>query len=269
MKNKTGVLSVVGTGIESMGQMTPAARGEIEHADKVFFLAADPLTERGIRELNRRSESLHALYETGRHRLKTYAAMVERVMQEVRKGKRVCFVVYGHPGVFALPTHVAIRLARKEGHRATMLPAISADACLIADLGIDPAQSGWQSYEATDFLLRNRKPDPSAGLLLWQIGVLGRFDYPGREPDRSKLKVMTEVLLQTYPGDHVGKLYEASPLPGFGPSIVDCQLGQLHDAQMTPVTTLYIPPARQQPIDAAMMERLGLTTELALHCLKE
>jgi len=31
-----------------------------------------------------------------------------------------------------------------------MLPGISAEDCLVADLGIDPASSGCQSYEAND-----------------------------------------------------------------------------------------------------------------------
>jgi precorrin-6B methylase 1 len=269
MAGTTGTLCVVGTGIESMGQMTLAARGEIKNADKVFYLTADPLTERHLRSLSRSAESLHHLYETGRHRVKTYAAMVERVLEEVRKGKRVCYVLYGHPGVFAMPAHVAIRVARQEGYRAYMLPGISADACLIADLGIDPAKHGWQSYEATAFLVRGRRADPTAGLLLWQIGVLGRFDYPGQAPDRSKLEVMSEVLLRWYPATHKGVLYEASPLPGYGPSLVECELGSLHEAEMSPVTTLYVPPAQRPQLDEAMMKRLGITTEMHLQCLKE
>jgi hypothetical protein len=34
-----------------------------------------------------------------------------------------------------------------------MLPAISAEDCLFADLGVDPADHGCPSYEATDFLV--------------------------------------------------------------------------------------------------------------------
>jgi len=36
-----------------------------------------------------------------------------------------------------------------------MLPAISSEDCLYADLGVDPATTGNASYDATDFLLRN------------------------------------------------------------------------------------------------------------------
>ena len=80
MPARRGSLVVVGTGIESMGQMTPAARAEIRRAQRVFYLAADPLTTATLRSLNRRAESLHDLYGKGRHRLRTYAAMVERIL---------------------------------------------------------------------------------------------------------------------------------------------------------------------------------------------
>jgi len=52
--------------------------------------------------------------------------MVERTVTFVRWGLNVCAVFYGHPGVFADPAHNAIRLARREGFRALMLPGISA-----------------------------------------------------------------------------------------------------------------------------------------------
>jgi hypothetical protein len=57
------------------------------------------------------------------------------------------------------------------GVSARMLPGVSAEDNLIADLGVDPA--GLQSYEATGFLVYKYRFDTSAGLVLWQVGVLG------------------------------------------------------------------------------------------------
>ena len=52
---------------------------------------------------------------------------------------------------------------------------------------------------------------------------------------------------------------EASPFP-VGPSHVErVRLGDLPDADVTPMSTLYVPPARTSPLSAAMMERLGIT----------
>lgn len=267
MAPRKGSLVVVGTGIEAMGQMTPAARTAIRRAQRVFFLVADPLTEETIRALNPRSVSLHGNYAKGKNRLKTYAQMAQAVLAEVRRGLRVCFVLYGHPGVFAMPAHAAVRLARDEGYRAGMLPAVSADACLIADLGVDPA-CGWQSYEATDFLLRRRRADPAAGLILWQVGVVGRLDYPAGPVNRRKLAVLTESLLTTYPARHLGTLYEAATLPGFGPSIEQVCLGALDRAAVSPVTTLYVPPAKESPVDPAMFARLGIRRADRVGCLR-
>jgi uncharacterized protein YabN with tetrapyrrole methylase and pyrophosphatase domain len=264
---RKGVLAVVGTGIESMGQMTPAALREIRRADRLFYLAADPMTERTLRGLHRGAVDLHSFYAEGRHRLRTYAQMTERVLEDVRAGRRVCLALYGHPGVFAMPAHAAVRLARKEGHRAVMLPAVSADACMIADLGVDPA-GGWQSYEATDFLLRRRRADPSVGLVLWQVGVVGRLDYPSGPVHREKLAVLTEVLLETYPPRHLATLYEAATLPGFPPSIERVQIGSLHRAAVTSVTTMYVPPSRSAPVDAQMLERLGIKRSDRVRCLR-
>ncbi|HUH92143.1 MAG TPA: SAM-dependent methyltransferase [Casimicrobiaceae bacterium] len=267
MPQGKGSLVVVGTGIEALGQMTEAARREIRRAERVHYVA-DPVSAQAILAINPRSMSLQHLYDTGKHRLKTYAQMTERVLSDVRAGHRVCFASYGHPGVFAIPTHAAVKMARNEGYRAVMLPAVSADACLIADLGVDPGATGWQSYEATDFLLRRRKPDPSVGLVLWQVGVVGRLDYPEGPVDRKKLALLTKALLKHYPSRHTATLYEAASLPGFPPSIDEVRIGSLHKGPVTSITTLYVPPVRTAKIDRTMMARLGIRDEGKLRCLR-
>src|SRR3546814_5585333 len=88
------------------------------------------------------------------------------IMAEVRAGKRVCAVFYGHPGVFADVPHAVIRKARADGISARMEPGISAEACLYADLGIDPGRSGVLSLESTHFLVYQHTIDTSAHLLL-------------------------------------------------------------------------------------------------------
>ena len=64
------------------------------------------------------------------------------MLQEVRLGKVVVGVFYGHPGIFVAPSHRAISIARAEGYEAKMLPAVSAEDSLYADLGVDPSRCG-------------------------------------------------------------------------------------------------------------------------------
>ena len=162
-----GSLVVVGTGIELGSHLTQASREEIESADVVLCLAAEPVANAWLASLNANVRSLHSHYRLGEDRAQAYAAMTEEILAEVRAGRRVCVAFYGHPGVFVTPSHDAVRRAREEGFASRMLPAISAEDCLFADLGIDPARCGCQSYEATDFLVRHRVVDTTAALVLW------------------------------------------------------------------------------------------------------
>lgn len=170
-------LVVVGTGIQVSAHATPLACSHVAQADKVLYLTTDAVAAAWLFANNATAESLQRFYAPGKSRSATYEEMVEHVMSFVRSGLAVCMAVYGHPGVFTYATHESVRRARAEGYEARMLPAISAEDCLFADLGVDPADHGCQSYEATDFLVHDRMVDPTSALVLWQIGVVGNFAY--------------------------------------------------------------------------------------------
>jgi tetrapyrrole (corrin/porphyrin) methylase-like protein len=236
-----GSLTVVGTGIRFGIQLTPEARAVLLAADRAFYLAAEPVARRWLGGLRPDARSLHTLYEPGRPRAEAYAGMVDAILEPVREGRSVCAAFYGHPGVFVTPSHEAIRQARAEGHEARMLPGISAEDCLFADLGLDPGLTGCLSYEATDFLVHRRPVDPGALLVLWQIGVVGAAG-PALEPDPRWLGRVVERLLGFYSGDREAILYEASPYPVGDPTVQRVELGRLSGEHVTAAATLVIPP---------------------------
>ena len=92
---------------------------------------------------------------------------------EVRAGYNVLGIFYGHPGVFVSPSHRAIALAREEGYNAKMLPGISAEDYLFADLEFDPATYGCMTSEATELLMRNTPLNTSVHNIIWQVGSVG------------------------------------------------------------------------------------------------
>jgi precorrin-6B methylase 1 len=253
-----GSLTVVGVGIAGPAHVTREATGAIRAADVRLFLVADLLSLEWLSTLAPDAENLADAYAVGKSRDLTYEEMTERVLAPVRRGKRVCAIFYGHPGVFAITPHEAIRRARAEGHAARMLPGVSALDCLFADLGVDPGDVGCQEYEATDFLLRRRRFDPCAGLVLWQIGVVGVVDY--REEalwSRAGLAVLTERLRETYPAKHEVVVYEATTLPLSPPKILRLPLRDLAAADVTAISTLWVPPLPDRRTDLAMQRRLG------------
>jgi uncharacterized protein YabN with tetrapyrrole methylase and pyrophosphatase domain len=255
----TGTLIVVGSGIKAVGHLTADAIHWIRRADKVLHVLADAVTERTIAAMNPGAESMKPLYGADRRRRATYEAMVERMLAEVRTGAVVCAVFYGHPGVFVLPSHAAVRRAREEGHTAMMLPGISAEDCLIADLGLDPARIGWQTFEATDFLVHRRGLDPASGLVLWQIGAVGNLGLQREGFHRPGLARLVEVLTATYGLDHEVVVYEAAVLPTCEPLIHRAPLRNLLDAPITALSTMYVPPCRVAALDLEMVAALGLS----------
>jgi hypothetical protein len=68
--------------------------------------------------------------------------------------------------------------------------------------------------------------------------------------------LLVERLRETYPAHHVVTLYEASPLPGFSPTIIQVKLEKLPSAKILPSYTLYIPPLGQAETDASMVARV-------------
>jgi precorrin-3B methylase len=243
-------------------QTTLEARESIEQAEKVLFLVGSPTTGYWIGRLNPTAESMDSLFEPGKDRLTTYLAIAEHILAYVRAGLRVTVVFYGHPGVFVYSSHAAIRRARQEGFRARMLPGVSAEDCLFADLGIDPASAGCQSFEATDFLIYRRRFDPRSTLILWQIGLIGQLDYK-RQYSLDGLRVLIEVLQEHYSPDHETVVYEAAQHPIAEPAIERVRLADLHAARVTPISTLCVPPVAPEPPDPAMLRRLGLAERLA------
>ena len=246
-----GSLVVVGVGIAGVHQVTPEAEAYMRRAQRLFYLVLDPITETWLRSVNPKASSLHDLYGTGKPRRRTYREMTARITAAVAAGEQVCVAFYGHPGVFVQTTRDAVRAVRRAGRPARVVPAISAEACLYADLGVDPAVSGVQAFEATDFLLYRRRIDPSSALILWQIGVLG--DTTTRDPKlpyrADRMAVLARRLMRDYPARHRVVLYEASTFPGRPPRIERVGLAALARAPIRPLMTLYVPPLPNRPPD--------------------
>lgn len=252
-----GSLTVVGTGYLAAGHVTAESLSHLRAAEKLFYLVAEPATEIWLRQQNRSAESLFDCYVEGRPRQASYDEMAARVLAAVASGRDVCAAFYGHPGVLAAPPHEMVRRAREAGHFAQMLPGISAEACLVCDLGVDPGDCGWQSHEATDFLLRRRRFDATSALVLWQVGAVGRFDFSPEEAWSPRgVAILAEVLSEHYPPAHEVVLYEASPYPMVAPRLERAPLAALGWRPVSVRETLYVPAKGEAPIDARMRRRL-------------
>ena len=261
-----GTLIVVGTGMTAISQLTREAEYCLSVAERVFYLVIDPHTEAFIRHLNPSAQCLtpHYEYGTGKPRLRAYQDMVEAILHPVRHGSTVCAAFYGHPGVFVYPSHEAIVQARREGHYAKMLPGISSEDMLIADLGVDPALPGLQTYEATGFVLLKPCIDTRIPLILWQVGVVGALTAEPRAAPQH-LAALLDALLVSYPPDHEVIVYQASGYDNVAPVLAVTALAHLPEHDLNALSTLYVPPLVPAAPDSSRAARLGIRlTELSI-----
>ena len=238
-----GSLVVVGSGIRPGLHTTQEARVRIESADTVLYLLAEAAPTAWISALNHSAESLDRIYQPGRRHDEVYRALVDTMLEHVRRGENVCVVTYGNPAVFDQSSHEAVRRARAEGFAAAILPGISALDCLFVDLGLDPGQDGLQCFDATDFLALRKEPDTGVPLVLWQISVIGDTVTSGAV-STDGLRTLAGRLAELYGNEHEVTVYEATPYPVGRPMIERCPVSGLPMAGVTGLSTLYVPPRR-------------------------
>jgi tetrapyrrole methylase family protein/MazG family protein len=252
----TTSLVVVGAGIKFISHLTHETKIHIADADKVLYLVNEPAMQEWLHQMNPSAESLDDIYFRYSLRSESYQAITDYILEVLRKKQRVCVVIYGHPTVFATPALNAVKQAKKEGYAATILPGISAEACLFADLLIDPGSHGCLSYEATDLLMRQRNIDPSCHIIVWQVSVIGALTHPLKWDNSKGAELLFEYLLQFYPSDYLLTLYSAAQYPGFSPIIQQFKLDTLPHADFSRLSTLYIPPAFQAESDLTLLNKL-------------
>lgn len=255
---KSGRLAVVGSGLQLGRDISQRALSTIRHADRVFA-AVDEFTLAWLQTERADVVSLARHYGEGKDRRQTYREMEQDLVAAVEEGHTVCAVFYGHPGVFADVPHAAIAKLRQRGYLASMEPGISAEACLYADLGLDPGASGVQSFEATQFLVYRRQVDPGAALILWQVGLTGDLSCREFSTSAERLRVLQDKLLRDYAPDTPVVLYEAAILPSLPPRIDHLPLSVLPQAALKEFTTLVILPTQSLQPDEWALNQLGMS----------
>jgi hypothetical protein len=253
-----GSIACVGLGMTLGSHLSPLARSHIEQADVVFAALSDGIVEAWLERMHPDVRSLQPYYGNGdKSRMKTYREWVDVMMAEVRAGKNVCAVFYGHPGVFAWSPHEVIKVARAEGYPAHMEPGISAEDCLYADVGIDPGRHGCQHYEASQLLFYETRLNPNACLVLWQVGLVGDRSLKRFSTGPEYRQVLVDVLSRVYPLDHGVIIYRGATLPIQQPCIRRIALQDLPATDVSAEETVVLPPASPAAPNREILKRLA------------
>ncbi len=256
-----GSLMCLGLGITLGSQLTILAREQLAVADVVFFHSNSHYLAGFLQQINPNLVDLQPFYQAGQSRLESYQAMMDAVIAAVTTGNNVVWACYGHPGIASWPPHEAIRQLKALGYQAQMAAGIGADACLYADLGIDPMAEGCQQFEASQFMFYQHTVDVSGYLLLWQVAIAGDFSLARLESDSRYIQILVQHLQQWYPPDHQIILYEAADLPIWQHRADTIALTSLPQATLNQITPLVIPPLHAKKINHNMLDQLGVPAD--------
>lgn len=251
-------LTLVGSGIKFYSHLTHESKVYILQSDIVLYLVNDPVMKSWIQNNSKYSESLDDLYTQYSDRKTSYQAITEYILKCLRKHQHVCVVLYGHPCVYSKPGLDAVIQADKEGFDTCILPGISAESCLFADLKIDPSSCGCQSFEASDFLIYQRQLDQTCHAVFWQIDAIGLLDQSSTTDNKIGLELFIQKISRHYSPEHKVIIYEAAQYPGFKPKVMHIYLKDLLHAPLSRISTLYIPPAYQALPDLEVLKKLNI-----------
>lgn len=262
MQEKKGTLVVVGTGISVSGQMTLVTTNHIKQADVVYAVIPNKPGIEFVKSLNSNTHSLADLYEQGKSREQTYKEMMQCIVQKVEAGYKVCAAFYGHPGIFVDPSHNAINHLKELGYKVLMEPGISAEDCLVADLGIDIAAHGCQSYEATQFLLRKYSINPFMTQIIWQAYAVGEFSSASSFNNQNAFALLVNKLLCYFPSSHQLIIYEAATSPLFKTKIDYFTIDTVNIEKLSPLATLVVPSIGLPDYDIEVLNELNINIDI-------
>lgn len=259
MNYSNGSLIIIGSGIKTLSHLTTEAIACIKQSKKVIYSVNEPVMQNWIEKNNPNAESLNFLENQFTFRSDLYRAITDYIVKNVKKPQDVCVVYYGHPTFFAKSALEAVQAIRQEGYFTKILPGISAEDCLFADLYIDPGSCGAHSYEATDLLIHQKIIDASCHVILWQAGLIGAIKNIKLHNNQPGIILLYEYLKKYYSDEHLIFSYEAALYPHTQPLINKFLLKQLIEVELSSLSTIYIPPALKKNIDMLVLERLGIT----------
>ncbi len=239
----TASLVVAGVGLQTADHCTLEVIETLKRADEIFYLLDDSSKVSWLQQYASTTQDLSRFYREETPRWNFYKEIADFVVSRLASEKLICIIFYGHPGVFNDIGHLTCRLAQEQNYQARMLPGLSSLDCLLSDLELFPPSQGYQSFEATDFLVHGKLFDPTVPLILWQIGNIGEPGYRLDQKVRRRcLTVLCRYLSQSYGDDHQVAVYQAATTPNTQPYLQTTSLKNLPRTEINYCSTLYIPP---------------------------
>lgn len=239
-------IALIGSGMKGLLQLTKEAELAIDAAHTVFRLNNHPeVVDYLERKKPGNVRNLGEEYHAGERRDAIYERMAQRVLDEFRSTKQsVCLVTSGHPTYLVSPSQIIIRAAREAEIKVKVVAGLSSLDNIFADIGFDPGIRGFQSYEATDLVLRNVTLNPETPLFVWQPGAFQNFFYSTRKSTLNQFSLLKSYLGKFYPPTHSMYVLRTPTLIFTKPECRKISIGSLEELSnaLSLLHILFVPP---------------------------
>lgn len=192
-------ITIVGLGPGSGGELTLEALEALESAENLYLRTMIHPTVEFLREKGINFESFDDIYETRETFEEIYSGIVEKLMAEAIKGKRITYAVPGNPLIGEDSVHMLVDAAKKRGIPVRIIGGVSFLSPLLPILGLDPL-NGLTLVDGAQLDLK--KLNPSISTVIAQL-------YNDKIAADVKL-----TLMEVYPDEHRVLLIRAAGIKG-------------------------------------------------------
>ncbi len=199
-------LACVGTSIHGLTTFTMESLVYLAYADIVYYYPPTSAHLNFMKEINDNVVDLFSdLYRKGADFQTTYQAIVEKILDSVKSGKKVAYASQGSPVFLSYTSIWAYRSAKKLGFSAIMVPGVSSFELLICELCRHYDTYDIQIYNAASIGMGIGTIDPHTPCLVFNFA---RYAMPAIRESTDKLlhtniSKLVEKLRSIYPANHI------------------------------------------------------------------
>ncbi|NMP27429.1 hypothetical protein GW590_11185 [Rahnella sp. SAP-1] len=237
-------LSVIGSGMLGVNQITRHGFSVIHTASKVFWIGEIAGLEHYLSDASIAHHNLSYLYEEGKRDTDNYIRIIAYLIREVNDCEHLCLVVPGHPQIGVTIVQQLQQLSQSGGFELFCFPGISSFDAMINDIWLDPLEEGASLLDANRLIIYDYMMEPCINYFIYHVCSIGNIKTDYLIPQKSnKVSYLKSKLLKHYQRTQQIFLFSAATCDEEAPDKIEGTLSQLEDllAHVTYRHSLYIP----------------------------
>lgn len=204
-------ISVIGSGMLGVNQITTEGFSVIQNADRVFWIGDIAGLNEYLYHHEIYHEDLSHLYEDGGVDVDNYASIIQYMTNALSECEHVGLIVPGHPRVGVTIVQLLQKSSQDGSFSFHCYPGISSFDAMINDIGIDPLEEGVSVLDVNRLIIYDYAMEPCINYFIYHVCSIGNSNTDYSSPQTSnKVTYLKSKLLKHYPANTTIFLLSAS-----------------------------------------------------------